>query len=155
MREKYTPEEFNEAARQAQEYHEKYNLSHHATADDVQQALHLITAVAGFDVDAMAKEHIRKGHERFNRIMAEHPDIKVGPAPVHEFFFRRGENEELILSWNYEDNSAEVSLNHILPGEALARRENRWDFSLAEFAEFVASGRDPAARPNQSPAPRL
>lgn len=150
-----TPEEFNEAARRAQEYQEKYKVSHRATAADVQKALHLITAVAGFDVDAMAQEYIRKGRESLRKALAEHPGLYEREASQHGFHFRRGEAERLFLSWDYENDTAEITLEQILPGEILARGENTWEFSLSEFAEFVASGQDPVARIEQQPAPHL
>jgi hypothetical protein len=61
----------------------------------------------------------------------------------HAFFYRKGD-ERLCLSWDYKFNTAEVSLEKILPGECLCRSENYWDFSLPEFAAYLRTRENPA-----------
>ena|SRR5579871_4367382 len=142
------PEDFDRAAAHRKEY----AVTHRATVDDVQKALHLIVK-AGFDVDAMAPEHIRRGREILEEMMKKHPEMVLENAPEHGYSFRRGD-ERLMLTWNYEDNTAEIILDKRLPGEPVARIGDSRTFSLSEFAAYVAAGQDPDFQRGPSPAPR-
>ena len=128
-----------------------YNNSHHATAGDVQNAISLISR-AGFEIEAMAYEHARRGRETLEEIFAGiESEGKLLDTPEHAFFFKKGD-ENLCLSWNYEDNTAEITLDKILPGEAIARVGNSQDFTLQEFAGYLRTRESPASG-TTSPAP--
>lgn len=141
-------DDFQEAAGGNPEY---YNSSHRVTADDVQNTIALISR-AGFEIDAMAYEHARQGREEFMAaIKGAGLDGSIVDFTEHPFFYRRGD-ARLYLSWDYEDNTAEITLEKILPGEFLCRAENHQDFSLTEFAAYIHA-RENTAPGSTSPAP--
>lgn len=104
-----------------------------ATTAEVQQAITMI-AKAGFELDAEAYDHVRKGREEMKKVEDEikktHPDVTFSDAPGHTFFFRKADTH-LSLGWDDAAGKAEIYIHD----GAIGTAGETQNYTLKEFID--------------------